>query len=503
MRIKVMEAIAANLRMKPIVEKKPSFNVLGIFLVSATVYWLYTCVRFLMGGHILLGTSSYGATWGLAVANIVHLIGISHVGIAISAAVRVLKLEHYRNVARLAEWVTLITLVTAVVNIGLDVGRPDRFIINTLLYGRWYAPMAWSMTVITLYFLASLTYLYLSLRPDLGRLSKTDLGLKRLYKFLALGYEDTKEERDRHETTLFWLAVCLIPIMISVHSVYGFFFGLMPGRPGWTNPLQAPYFVLAAIVSGFSAILVIAGMLRWAYSWKELFPDRFFKVFGSFLAFVIFLYLYFVASEQITAQWARVPAEKALSDTLLFGRFSILFWSTILVGLIVPFSYLFFQGIKRGFVHVAMTSVAALLVNVAMLVKRFLIVVPAQYPSHLPLPRPAVPYVPSYMESVVTLGSYAFAAVLFLILLKLFPMVEIPKEVPPTKSEKHSSGRTLIMVLTLVAGVSMMAWGFSTRQYDYAVVKWLTGLVLLVAIPLERCLVPGHRENTTRGPDHE
>jgi Ni/Fe-hydrogenase subunit HybB-like protein len=491
-----MEATASERYMRPILRKKSGFKVLLTAFVAVTAYWLYTCRRFLMQGHILLGTSSYGATWGLAVANIVHLIGISHVGIAISAAVRVLRLEHYRNVARLAEWVTLIALVTAVVNIGLDVGRPDRFIINTLVYGRWQAPMVWSMTVITLYFFAGLVYLYLSSRRDVWRLSKLDLRFKRLYEFLALGYEDTKESRARHEDTLFWLALCLIPIMVSVHSVYGFFFGLMPGRPGWTNPLQAPYFVLGAVVSGFSAILVIAGLLRWAYSWRELFPDRIFKVFGSFLAFVVFLYLYFVASEQITAQWSRVPAEKALSDSLLFGRFSLLFWSTILAGLVLPFFYLFFQGIKRGFVDVCMTTVAALLVNLAMLSKRFLIVVPAQYVSHLPLPRPVVSYLPSYTETVVTLGSYAFAAVLFLLLLRLFPVIEIPVEVSPEESEEHSAGRAVVPALTAVAGVSMVAWGFATRQNDYAALKWLTGLLLLVAVPLARCTIPGRRKTT-------
>ena len=76
--------------------------------------------------------------------------------------------------------------------------------------------------------------------------------------------------------------------VISVHSVYGLFFGLMLSRPGWFNPLQAPYFVLGAVVSGFSAILVVAALMRGIYKWHELLPDRMFRVFGAFLAFVVF-----------------------------------------------------------------------------------------------------------------------------------------------------------------------------------------------------------------------
>jgi hypothetical protein len=47
-----------------------------------------------------------------------------------------------------------------------------------------------------------------------------------------------------------------------------------------------------------------------------------------------------------------------------------------------------------------------------------------------------------------------------------------------------------------VAGISMMAWGLTTRQYDYAALKWITGLVFLVAIPLERCLISGTQKTT-------
>ena len=85
-----------------------------------------------------------------------------------------------------------------------------------------------------------------------------------------------------------------IPIMVSVHSVYGLFFGLLASKAGWFNPLQAPYFVLGAIVSGFSAIIVVSALLRRAYAWRDVLSDRIFKTFGVFLAFVVALYLYFL-----------------------------------------------------------------------------------------------------------------------------------------------------------------------------------------------------------------
>jgi molybdopterin-containing oxidoreductase family membrane subunit len=476
----------------PVVEKRPGTILLAAVLSAATLYWLYWCARVVSGGHGLLATSSYGAVWGLTVANIVHIIGISHVGIAISATVRVLRLERYRSVARVAELVTVIALITAVINIALDVGRPDRFIVDTIVYGKWRAPMVWSMTVIALYFSASAVYLYLSVRRDMWLMSHRPGRNRWLYGLLARGYNGTREERERYERTLFWLAIALVPIMVSVHSVYGLFFGLLSSKAGWFNPLQAPYFVLGAVVSGFSAIIVVAALLRRAFDWQEVLTDRLFRVFGSFLAFVVFLYLYFLVSEHLTAQYFPGTAEKAVSDSLLFGRFATAFWLTVVGGLVLPFAYLFVQGVRDNAVKVGWTASAALLINAAMFFKRVLLVVPSQYQAHLPLPREPALYSPSHAEIVVALGSYAFAALLFIGLLKVLPVVELPVTAdaePATVPRKRSAIRRAAMIVSLLAGVSMIAWGIAAREADFAPLKWLVGLLLLVAIPLESCLI--------------
>lgn len=485
-----MDANASTISLRPLIEKNKAFNALLVITSAATLVWLFYCFRLLTHGHILFGTSSYGPTWGISVAHIVHLIGISHVGIAISATVRVLNLSRYRNLARLAEWMTLVALTAAVVQIALDVGRPDRFITQTILHGRWHAPMVWSMTVIFLYFALSSVYLYLSMRKDLWTLSSIDLPFKRLYRWLALGYNDTQEERTRQTTTLYWLAIVLVPIMISVHSVYGLFFGLLPAKAGWFNPLQAPYFVLGAIVSGFSAIIVVAALLRWAYAWKQQLPDRLFNNLGAFLAFFVFLFLYFLFCEHLTFQYSTLAAEKAVSDSLLFGRFAGMFWSTTLVGLVIPFGFLFVQAVGRNDVHVGWTAVAALAINGALWWKRFLLVIPSQNIAQFPLPRPLVDYAPSLVEWVVTFGSVALSVLLFLGLLKVLPVLELPSY-PHRDSQpvRPSRLRGWLIWLTWTTAILLISWGIFAREQDHAPAKWLTGLALLVAIPLAHCLI--------------
>jgi Ni/Fe-hydrogenase subunit HybB-like protein len=375
------------------------------------------------------------------------------VGIAVSAAVRILNLTAYRHIARLAELVTLVALTTAVINIAVDVGRPERFIFISLTHGRWNAPMVWSMSVIVLYFTTSFVYLYLALRRDLWLLGQSRDSLSTLYGLLSWGYADTEVERRRHQATLSCLALALIPIMIAVHSVYGLFFGVIVAKPGWYNPLQAPHFVLGAVVSGFSAIIVIAGVLRWAFAWNQFLQDRMFRAFSALLAFVAFLYLYFAACEHFTVQFT--------------GRIS--------VGLSVA---------------------AGLVVNVAMWGSRYLIIIPPQHNPHLPVPFPLTDYAPSFAELVVTLGSYGFAGLSLLTLVKILPLFDAPvahigRHTVTTTAMLSLRGYTI--VVTATAAVAMTVWGIVTRGQDYAPLKWLTGFILFALIPLENCLIHDRR----------
>lgn len=474
------------------------WRVFGAVAAVATAVWLYYCGQVVRAGHAAFAATSYGTVWGIIVANIVHLIGISHVGIAISAGVRVLRLHQYRNIARLAEFITIVALVTAVANIALDVGRPDRFLTGILRHGSWTAPMVWSMTVICLYLFASAVYLYLSMRRDLWMLSNSRLRLRPLYAVLALGYDDSAETQARHERTLFWLAITLIPIMVSVHSVYGWIFGLLAAKPGWYNPLQAPYFVLGAIVSGFSAVLLVAALLRTSRGWRHSLEERVFKALGAFLAFVVFLYLYFMASEHLTAQYSTLPAEKAVSTSMLVGRFSTSFWLMVVIGLVLPFVVLLVQSLRRSSVNIGMTALAALFINAAMWWKRYLIVVTAQQFPHLPTPRAVNAYVPTHTEVVLTLGSYAFAALLLWVFLRALPAFPTAPLPTVARSEPSPGGRNVrgaVVLATMIVGVAAIVWGVTTRHLAYAPLKWVAGIVLLACIPLEICLIPGATSN--------
>lgn len=469
-----------------------------LFLAAGTSALFYGFLQQVLHGHAVTGQASHGAIWGIIVANIVNFIGVSHVGIAISAVVRLLRLKRYQQLARLAEFITLAAITTAVTNISMDVGRPERFIFNVLWYGRYHAPFVWSCTVITTYVVGSSVYLYLAMRRDLWLCEAKVPSRRWFYGLLALGYRDTPASRARHNRVVWWLAVVILPIMVSVHSVYGYIFGLQAGRPGWYNPFQAPYFVLGAIVSGFSTVIVSLAVLRKTMRWEQFFPPRIFKGLGIFLGFVTLLYMYFLFSEYLTGIYASPEGERVVFHDVLFGRFAIITWSAMLAGMLFPFGLLFLQGVNRRIVSIPLSVVAALLINAGLWTIRTVVVVPTFY--HPLLPWPVAPYTPTFPEWCIVIGSFFLFALLLLVLIKTFPVLEFPE----VEEDEHVHVRAPRMPLwklasvgaSALAGVALIATGFGARlqpEFFHPPVIWLSGIILLLSVPFQICVLPERR----------
>src|SRR5436309_15106832 len=86
----------------------------------------------------------------------------------------------------------------------------------------------------------------------------------RLYRFLSQGYRGTAEQRRLLDRALATMAVVIIPVAVSVHTVVSWIFG-MTLRPGWHSTILGPYFGVGAIFSGTAAIITAMAAFWWAY----------------------------------------------------------------------------------------------------------------------------------------------------------------------------------------------------------------------------------------------
>ncbi|MEX1207478.1 MAG: NrfD/PsrC family molybdoenzyme membrane anchor subunit [Acidimicrobiia bacterium] len=399
--------------------------ILAMVAISA-LGWIAYIREFTQGmtvtGMRNVGTMG-GATWGLYITFVVYFVGVSFAGITIAAVIRLFKLDHLRPLARMAEVLTVVSLILGAIAIVADLGQPLRGMINLFRYARPQSPFFGTFTlVISGYLFASLVYLWLTSRRDAAVLAQRPSRLRWIHKIVAAGYTDTPAERERHSKTTFWLAISILPMLVVAHSTLGFVFGLQVGRPGWYSALQAPAFVVLAGVSGTGVLIVLAAIVR-----KMMVRDvglnlQVFAWLGRFLMLLLFVYVYFMVTELLTSTYAGSERELQVTREMLWGEYSWIFWSAVIM-LVIPLLGLTIQAIRRSW-SIPWLVVSGIAVNLGAIGKRYLIAVPSQTHGQL-LPYVDGSYTPTWVEFAVVASLLAFGALVIGVFMKVLPIVEL------------------------------------------------------------------------------
>ncbi|RME87289.1 MAG: hypothetical protein D6785_02220, partial [Planctomycetota bacterium] len=271
-----------------------------------------------------------GAPWALYIAIEVYLVGVSFAGITMAAMVRLFNLKELKTVTRMAEFLTIIALVSSTFCILADVGQPLRALINLPRYARPNSPFFGTFTLVVAgYLFSSLVYFYLAGRRDAYYMSQKESSLQWFYKLWAAGYTDTPVEQARHHRTSFWLAIAILPLLVTAHSTLGFVFGLQVGRPGWYGALQGPGFVVLAGISGIGALAILACFVRFVLHESEKINLKIFRWLGNFMLLLLLVYLYFMLVEVLTGVYTGAEKEREVFHNLLFGDYAKLYWTTV------------------------------------------------------------------------------------------------------------------------------------------------------------------------------
>jgi molybdopterin-containing oxidoreductase family membrane subunit len=371
-----------------------------------------------------------GATWGLYISFVIYFVGLSFAGISTAAVIRLARIEKLRPISRMAELLTVVCLMLAAMIIVADLGQPLRGMINLFRYARPQSPFFGTFTlVISGYLFASMVYLYLDGRRDAAKRAAEGAPYGGFLRLWAAGYGDTLAEQERHRRATFWLAVAIIPLLVTAHSTLGFVFGLQVGRPGWYSAVQAPAFVMLAGVSGIGMLIVMAALARRALHMPERFGSELFRLLAIFLFVLLLAYLYFVVVELLTNVYTGSVREREVMQQLLGGQYAWLYWSAIACFVAATALLVVWAASSTLRVRIWPPVLAGLLVNVGAVAKRFLIVVPSQTNGQL-LPYGEGSYSPAWTEYAVVAGLIALGILLILGFAKVFPLVELPHDEP-------------------------------------------------------------------------
>jgi molybdopterin-containing oxidoreductase family membrane subunit len=403
--------------LRPLVETSRGFYLAAAVLGAITLWGAfayYLQVRYGLG-RTGLNRPEY---WGIYIICFVFFIGISHAGTLISAILRISQAEWRRAITRSAEFITVLVLGFGAIQPIIDLGRPDR-VLNVILHAQGLSPLLWDVVSIGVYFTASSIYLYVPMLPDLAIIRDSGIKAPRLYRLLAAGYQHTPEQRRRLERVIGVLAIAVIPVAVSVHTIIGWIFA-MTLRPMWHSTIFGPYFVMGAIYSGIAALLVAMVVLRRVYHLEDYFKPVHFDYMGRLLLIFSLLWFYFTFAEYLTAFYGGEPAEMRALWAKLAGPFAIPFWTMVAGCFFIPLILMWRRSTRTP----AGTLVAGVAVLIGMWLERFNIVVPTSVNPRWEF-EGIGRYAPSWIELSIMAATFSGFILLYMVATKFFPIVSI------------------------------------------------------------------------------
>lgn len=359
--------------------------------------------------------------WGVYITNFVFFIGLSHAGTLISAILRIVGAEWRRPFTRLAEAVTVFSLPFGAGSILLDLGRIDR-VWQVVLHGRFQSPILWDVAAVSTYLLSSVVFFYIALIPDIAmlrdRYPHASAWRRHLYRVLSLGWQGTEAQHLRLERIMGGFAIFLTLLVITVHTVVSWIFG-MTIVPGWHSAIIGPYFLVGAIFSGVGAVAVVAAVLRWVLGLQRYLTPRHFNYLGQFLVALAIAWFYFTFAEVLTTIYGAEPSHLAVFWAKFREEFSWAFFGMFFLCFLLPLPILAWHRTRTVFGVV----VAGLSINLGMWLERYTVIVPS-------LSRPRLPYewgvyTPTWIEWSITAASFAGFILLYVLFIKVFPVVAI------------------------------------------------------------------------------
>jgi molybdopterin-containing oxidoreductase family membrane subunit len=397
------------------------------FLLLIIAFACYGLYKQIAEGHVVTGMRD-NVVWGIYIANFIFFIGISYAGAVISGFLHLLKIEWRKPIIRIAELITVIATIIGPLYILLCVGRLDR-LHHLVIYARLQSPITWDVLAISTYFVGSILFLYLASIHDFAiyrdsnvlQLSKWK---RKLYKILALNYQNTPEQTSKIRISMNLMAIIIIPLAIIVHSVLSWIFG-MTLRPGWHSTIFGPYFVLAAIYSGTGVLIITLWVFRKLYKLEKYILDKHFVYLGYIMLVLAAGYGYFTFSEYLTdwygsEEWTGQLIEKLFS----WSEYGPLFLFANAGGVLVPIIVVAIPQLRKpGYI-----AIASAVMVLAMWVKRYLIIVPTLETPLLPIQdtRPEfVNYSVTWVEWSLTIGGIALFLLLFTLAAKFMTIIPV------------------------------------------------------------------------------
>jgi molybdopterin-containing oxidoreductase family membrane subunit len=384
-----------GLRFSTIEGNSKGFWLLAGFLGLIVLGGAWAFLSMELKGHYITGMTNQ-IPWGLPIVMAVYLIGLSAGSLVLSALSSVFGIKEFKPFSRIAAVLAVILIISALLAIILDWGRPERLFVPFFHFNP-RSMFSLNGILYSAYIGIGIVYLWAMFAEK-----------EKLVKLIGL-------------TAVLWA--------ILVHSGTGAIFGFVGARELYHSPLLPPSFIAAALSSG-TALMILVLLATFRYTGRKL-NDEIIKKLGKYLMVFIIVVTYFIFIENITRSY--FPENYELQHFLLASgnKYSLIFWFGMVgCGNIFPLLILLYPPTAKS---VKWTVFACLLVVVGVLCERYIIVIPGQV-----LPLDLFPgyeitsgfqdgviadYYVSFVEALFAAGLLALTFLAYIFVLKFFELM--------------------------------------------------------------------------------
>jgi len=419
---------------------KPTFKWWALFLPTLFFvgFGLFCFVYQVYSG---LGVAGYRhpVFWGVYITNFVFWVGIAHSGTLISAILYLFRANFRMSIYRIAEAMTVFAVLTAGLFPIIHLGRPWNFYWlfpypnQRELWVNFKSPLVWDVFAVSTYLTVSALFFFIGMIPDIAAVRDrvTEAPRKIIYSILSLGWKGSNWEWLHYTRAYLFFAAFATPLVLSVHSVVSWDFA-MSNLPGWHTTIFAPYFVAGAIFSGLGMVIMLTVPIRKIFHLEDYITLDNYDGMAKLLMLTSGIIAYAYAAEFFMAWYSGNPAEWGQFYYRITGEYAIFYWIMIVCNVVIPIP-LWFKSVRR---NLKILFIMSIFINIGMWFERFNIIVISL--SHGFDPAAWGIYKPSWVEVGITVGSFAWFLMFFLMFLKTLPAVSIAemKEILPVPKKE-------------------------------------------------------------------
>jgi len=243
-------------------------SILTFFILTGALAYIYQ----LRAGLIITNMRDQ-VSWGFYVSNFTFLVGIAAAAVLLIIPAYLYSFKPIKRIVIYGELLAISAVITALLFIFVDFGRPERFwhaipFIGTANFP--YSILTWDMLVLNAYLgLNLLIVLYVGCNTYFGK------------------------EPDKH--ILMPLILISIPLAVAVHTVTAFVYNGLSARPFWNASILAPRFLASAFCSGPSLLIIIFHVLKRFIGFKI--EDRAIGKLAEIAAYAMAINIFLMLSE--------------------------------------------------------------------------------------------------------------------------------------------------------------------------------------------------------------